>query len=332
MTFLSLAVLPLVITPKFGDVIHLGKGEVAVIYLDCGDPNEGKVVGPYHFGAAPTIPEGTLYVQALAKGDRGWNDINVRVVDGKPSLTRHNDKEYRIAEPVYDYEKKQFKEAYWWYWKSAPVGSWNNEVWPHAGLTLKGNGFTAFVTVLGSPSECLRIEGSDNDVTAYCVSGTQSRYMADRPNTHIKGDRNTLRGFIDSPGTGVFVIGNDNRFLDLTVYAMAVMDDSAAVHLYGFIYGGTTFTNCSFYLKKRLYEITHQVSGAMADDKHFGVTTWNVRAQGGFTHGFFSHGGDGHNIRRFTSVGNGAAVTFSPWFKTPDIAPVNNRTSQITER
>lgn len=48
-------------------------------------------------------------------------------------------------------------------------------------------------------------------------------------------------------------------------------------------------------------------------------------------HGLFSHGGSNQNIRRFTAVNCGTAVTFAPHFTSLTVLPTNNSTSQITE-
>lgn len=166
--------------------VTLPDGSAVSYVVDCGDPNRGAV-GPFEFRAQP-VPSG-LFQQALVKDDKGWNDANLKVVDGQLQTTRHNDPLWPIAAPWY--VSGVWMPAWVRTWHRAPYGASNNEVWPaKPALRVATNRSKLYVTVNGSPCESFYLSGNDNDVTVFVRSGEQSRLKS--PNNRTSGARSPL--------------------------------------------------------------------------------------------------------------------------------------------
>ena len=322
---LSILLATVIVTTPY-QVLTVPDGSHVVIDQNLGDPNKGatgawvrSLTGPL----PPTPGPPVLFQQALCEGPKGWNDTNLKIVNGLPQLYRHNDPTYPIGSPWYDYSSpsiNKWSPAYVRAWYRTPFGTYFNEVWPYAAFDIRGNKLTIDARVIGSPSESLRVVGNDNLVRVFVVSGEQSRLMADRPPVHIKGDRNTLSGTIDGQMGGVMFDGQENWAVDLTVYGGSVADDIGLV-TYRKGSSGTVLRS-KVAQKTRLYPVVHGVFLIYSDDASK-VNVIDSEAVGG-TYGFFSHGGANQRLDRFRGT-----FKFAPYFLTPAVKPTGNKVDGV---
>ena len=264
------------------------------------------------------------FVQVLTVGPRGWNDTNLRVNEkGELARTRHTDPTYRIDAPWWDAVNSVWLDGYYRVWPSAPLGTWFNEVWPKAALTIRTNNSTLFIDVSNSPSESVVVFGHNNDITLKVKSGEQSRLMQTRAAVVINGDSNYIRGYAEHPMTAVYVRGNTNHFVDFIASASEVGYDVGTIYIQGVGYNGTTFTNTQAIAKDRRYAAQHLVAGFYIDDKHSNTISNKCWAHG-YMYGVFSHGGNNQRIDHFHSVSNVTDIKFAPHVSSPLIMPTNN--------
>ena len=307
-------------------VIYPPDGSTVVIDQNLGDPNKGAVgqftkslTGPF----PPTLGPPVLFQQALCEGTKGWNDANLKIVNGLPQLYRLGDPTYPLGAPWYDYSSSainKWNPAYVRVWWRAPHGAYNNEVWPAAAFDVRGNNLDISARVIGSPSESLRVTGNGNNIKVFAVSGEQSRLMADRPPVHVKGNANRLSGVIDGQMGGVMFDGQDNWAVDLDVYAGAVADD---IGLITYRKGSSgTVLRCRLRQKTRAYPSSHGVFLIYSDDSSK-VNVIDTEAFGG-TWGYFSHGGSDQRLENFKGT-----YKFAPYFLTPGVKPTGNKVDGV---
>ena len=270
------------------------------------------------------------WVRFLNNSWYGWLDVVLKVQnDGTLARTRHNDETFRLDKIWQNGDT--YRSGYYQVSKTPPIGAWNNEVWPKAAITLRTNNSDIYVHVTGSPSESVVLIGDNNSLHVYALPGVQSRLMQDRPTVQIKGNGNRLSGYIQSQMTGVFVNGNDNHLIDLTVVIGpdAVGDDVGGVCFYGRNQSGNRATRTHVISFGRAFPATHGWQGFYFDSRHEGGAL-NDCTVSGFMRGVFGHGVTNTKVDGFLSINNETPILFVPYFETPDVAPVGNSVSRLT--
>lgn len=298
---------------------------IKVYVQDLGDPNKGAVSGYSLFNGE--IPLGTKWLSGLPKGDKGWHDGVLPIVEGLPKL----DKENSLGVPVYDYQQGSFVPFYARMWSRNPYGAYRDLVWPWkqgSALTVRTNRSKLYVSSTGSPTQALYVIGDYNEIWVQVETGTQSRHIQDLAAVRVKGKGNRISGSVKSDMCALFIDGPDSHVIDASLWGGSVGDDIGVLY-FRRSSDGARVTNVSVRVLPRQYPWSHMVSGIYIDDLNSRFRLYNVSVWGA-QYGIFSHGGSDNAIARYRSVGNETGYKFAKHFTT-DTEPTGNSVSEYTE-